>query len=135
MLTRILVLIATSCFTANAFAQFANGPIGVGATPFALASDYRSLGWNPSALTASGLNPELVGAAASIEGGFGLQSSVLGREDLWGDVFNRTGYEDAWRGLTRAEWVERLVDEDIKSALARFKTRSAPSARKSSWLS
>ena len=27
-----------------------------------------------------------------------------------------------------------LVDEDIKSALARFKTRSAPSARKSSWL-
>ena len=112
---RALILLLTPLLVASAFAQFANEPIGVGATPFALASDYRALGWNPSALTASGLNPDLVGAAASIEGGFGLQSSVLGREDLWGDVFNRTGYEDAWRGLTREEWVERLVDEDINT--------------------
>ncbi len=115
MLTRFLILIASSFLVAKAWAQFANEPIGVGATPFALASDYRSLGWNPSALTASGLNPDLVGAAASIEGGFGLQSSVLGREDLWGDVFNRTGYEDAWRGLTRDQWVERIVNEDINA--------------------
>jgi hypothetical protein len=115
MHSRILTLIATSLLATSTFAQFANEPIGVGATPFALASDYRSLGWNPSALTASGLNPNLVGAAASIEGGFGLQSTVLGREDLWGDVFNRTGYEDAWRGLTRDQWLERLVDEDINA--------------------
>lgn len=102
-------------FTASTVAQFSNEPIGVGATPFALASDYRALGWNPSALTASGLNPDLVGAAASLEGGFGLQSTVLGREDLWGDVFNRTGFEEAWRGLSRDEWVGRLVDEDINA--------------------
>lgn len=42
-----------------------------------------------------------------------MESKLLGREDLWGDVFNRTGYEDAWQGLTRDEWVERLIDEDI----------------------
>ena len=102
-------------FAPGVFAQFSNEPIGTGATPFALASDYRALGWNPSALTGSGLNPDLVGAAASFEGGFGLQSSILGREDLWGDVFNRVGYEEAWKGLTRDEWVERLVGEDIVS--------------------
>ncbi len=107
------VLAIMLAVAAQSAAQFSDAPIGVGATPFALASDYRALGWNPSALTCSGLNPELVGAAASIEGAFGLESQLLGREDLWGDVFNRTGYEDAWRGLSRDEWVDRLIDEDI----------------------
>lgn len=109
----IALVVFTLCICGGALGQFANAPIGVGATPFALASDYRGLGWNPSGLTGSGLNPNLLGAAASIEGGFGLESSILGREDLWGDVFNREGHVDAWKGLSREEWVERLVDEDI----------------------
>ncbi len=111
----ILFVALALCSSGRSFAQFSESPIGVGATPFALSSDYRALGWNPSALTGSALNPTLTGAVASIEGGFGLQSSILGREDLWGDVFNRTGYEDAWGDLSRDEWVQRLVNEDINA--------------------
>ena len=95
-MTRFLLLLLGIGFAASTVAQFSNEPIGVGATPFALASDYRALGWNPSALTASGLNPDLVGAAASLEGGFGLQSTVLGREDLWGRCVQWNGFR---RGL------------------------------------
>ena len=101
-------------FIDDSHAQSPHWSIGTGATPMALAGDYRALGWNPAQLTFSPLNDEWKSAMGGMEGGLSLRSTVFEREDLWNDIWNREGSTENWTGLERSEWVHRLSNEEIQ---------------------
>ena len=105
-------------------AQQAFQPIGVGATPFALSSDYQCLGWNPSGLTHSPLQSDWERARGSMEFNFSLRSSIFERQDLWDDILNRESDATGWSNLSPTEWINRLTDEsiDIEIQLLTFGT-------------
>ena len=98
----------------SAAAQAPHTSVGVGATPMALSGDYRALGWNPAHLTLSPMNSNWKSAISGLEGSISVNSTVLGREDLWDDILNRGMNNDAWTGLTPGEWVNRLSNEEIQ---------------------
>ena len=87
---------------------------GTGATPMALSSDYRSLGWNPAHITLSPLlKDNWKNAAGGLEFGARISSNALDRTDLWAGFFDRenTGFD-----LESAEWQDwkaLLANEDI----------------------
>lgn len=90
-------------------------PVGVGATPFALASDYRALGWNPAGLTHAPLNPNRTWIMGSLEGGFSLESSVLERSDLWDDLLDRENASNTWTQMGSAAWLDALSDQQFSA--------------------
>lgn len=98
----------------DAFGQQPIAPVGTGATPFALAQDYRALRWNPAGLSFSSLRPDLKSAAGSLEGGASLRSDMLDRTDLWDDLLNRQDTEQNWTGLSTAEWIDRIKGNSIE---------------------
>lgn len=112
----------------DGFAQVLRYPVGVGATPFALATDYRALGWNPAGLTHMPLHPEKRWVLGAVEGGLSIESSILNRSDLWDDLLNRDGGEQAWSGLGSSVWLDRLSDQTIS---AQGEVLVAGSSRKS----
>lgn len=96
-------------------AQVLRYPVGVGATPFALASDYRALGWNPAGLTHAPLNPDRTWIMGSLEGGFSLESSVFERSDLWDDLLNRENSDENWTGMGSQAWLDALSDQHFSA--------------------
>lgn len=108
----VLGLCLGGSFTVGA--QVHRIPVGTGATPVALAGDYRALGWNPAGLTFHPLFPDMRGAASGLEGGFSVESEVLQRQDLWDDVLNRGTGDGSWTGLNAREWAGRLASDRIR---------------------
>lgn len=106
-------LILGACQVAQA--QVLRYPVGVGATPFALASDYRALGWNPAGLTHAPLNPNRTWIMGSLEGGFSLESSVLERSDLWDDLLDRENASNTWTQMGSAAWLDALSDQQFSA--------------------
>ena len=76
--TQVRYFVASMCLAAalSTEAQVHRIPVGTGATPVALAGDYRALGWNPAGLTFHPLFPDLKGTASGLEGGFSVESNV-----------------------------------------------------------
>ncbi len=95
-------------------AQVHRVPVGAGATPVALAGDYRALGWNPAGLTFHPLFPNMKGTAGGLEGGFSVESDVFNRQDLWDDALNRGAGDSSWTGLNAREWASRLASDRIR---------------------
>ncbi len=95
------------------WAQTGLAPVGTGATPFALAQDYRAMGWNPAGLSFHCFDPQIKSAAGSFEGGVSIRSTMLERSDLWDDLLNREGSQESWTGLNSSEWVDRIKGETI----------------------
>ncbi len=124
----------TTLFLAHLGSLAAQAPhtsVGVGATPMALSGDYRALGWNPAHLTLSPMNSNWKSAISGLEGSISVNSTVLGREDLWDDILNRGMNNEAWTGLTPGEWVNRLSNEEIQ---VDFNLMTAGSAKRwKSW--
>jgi hypothetical protein len=84
------------------------------ATPFAGASDYRALGWNPAALSFGGFHPDITRAVGSVEVGAELSSPIFARKDVWNDILDRPETEQTWSNLSSDEWIERLADNSIR---------------------
>lgn len=95
-------------------AQVHRIPVGAGATPIALAGDYRALGWNPAGLTFHPLFPEIRGTAGGLEGGCSVESEVLQRNDIWDDVLNRGEGDGSWTGLGAREWAGRIASDRLR---------------------
>ena len=114
--TQVRYFVASMCLAAalSTEAQVHRIPVGTGATPVALAGDYRALGWNPAGLTFHPLFPDLKGTASGLEGGFSVESNVLERQDLWDDVLDRGSGDGSWTGLSARDWAGRLASDRIR---------------------
>ncbi|MBL6866380.1 MAG: hypothetical protein ISQ97_04715, partial [Flavobacteriales bacterium] len=101
-------------FFSNIRGQNQHLTYGTGATPMALSSDYRALGWNPAHITLSPLLKEdWRNAIGGFEFGARISSNALDRTDLWAGILNK---EDAGFDVESAEWQDwkaLLANEDI----------------------
>jgi len=87
---------------------------GTGATPFALAQDYRALQWNPAGLAFHCFDRNIRTTAGGFEGGISVRSTMFDRADLWDDLLNRPGSEENWTDLTSSDWIDRIQGQTIE---------------------
>ena len=119
-------------FFSNVKGQNQHLTYGTGATPMALSSDYRALGWNPAHITLSPLLKEdWKNAVGGFEFGARISSNALDRTDLWSGFFDEeeTGFD-----VESAEWQDwkaLLANEDI--ALNVDVTAAATAKRWGKW--
>jgi hypothetical protein len=114
-------------------AQVLRYPVGVGATPFALASDYRALGWNPAGLTHAPLNADRTWIMGSLEGGFSIESSVFERSDLWDDLLNRETSSNNWTQMGSEAWLDALSDQRFSAQGELLVAGTARRSKNGSW--
>ena len=107
-----LTLLLAGMACASAVAQLNRTHIQGAASPYALSSDYRALGYNPALLTHAGWAGEYQKVTGGIEGGFSLRSNLLDKSSMWDQVLGRGGdsEEDTW---TADEWLNALTDEEL----------------------
>ena len=87
---------------------------GTGATPMALGSDYRSMGWNPAHLTLSPLNASnWKSAIGGLEVGVRLSSNALDRTDLWNGIRDENLEAFDWQSSEWSDWKDLLANEEI----------------------
>ena len=111
MLRRVISLALAAVLVNSMSAQLSRTHIGGGATPYALSTDYRAIGFNPALMTVSGWGGEAIGASGSFEGGFMLSSKAFARADLWNQILEPTSANSkAW---TQQEWVSALAEEQL----------------------
>ena len=81
------------------------------ASPYALSSDYRALGYNPALLTHAGWAGDFQKVTGGFEGGLSLKSNLLDRSAMWDQVLGRDGeVSEPW---TSDEWLNALTDEQL----------------------
>jgi len=119
-------------FAAHVQGQNQHLTYGTGATPMALSSDYRALGWNPAHITLSPLiKDDWKNAAGGFEFGARISSNALDKADLWAGFFDK---EAAGFDVQSAEWQDwkgLLANEDI--ALNVDVTAAATAKRWKKW--
>ena len=81
------------------------------ASPYALSSDYRALGYNPGLLSFSGWGGDYVKTSGGFEGGLTLRSQLMDRTSMWDQVLGRTPEEES--SWTAEEWLGALTDEEL----------------------
>lgn len=111
-MNRIVIMLSVSLIcTCSVHGQLDRTHIQGAASPYALSSDYRALGYNPALLTHAGWAGDFQKVSGGFEGGFSLKSNMLDRQDLWGQILGRDGQEStSW---TSDEWLEALADERL----------------------
>ena len=111
VLSRILLLVAFSLCAVGANAQLDRTHVQGAASPYALSSDYRALGYNPALLTHVGWAGDYQKVSGGFEGGISLRSNLLDRSSMWDQILNRQSEEvQAW---TTDEWLNALTDEEL----------------------
>ena len=106
-----LLLLLVWCGSHAAQAQMERTHIQGAATPFALSSDYRALGFNPALMTFDGWEGGYTRTTGGVEGGLSIRSTFLDRTDLWSQLRGETESESTqW---TVDDWVNALTDEDL----------------------
>ncbi len=99
---------------ASLFGQNPHLTYGTGATPMALSSDYRALGWNPAHITLSPLLKEnWRSAIGGLEVGARLSSNALDRADLWNGLLNDSPEAIDWQSNEWNDWKDLLSNEEI----------------------
>lgn len=111
MLRQVSLLVLATILVNSASAQLTRTHIGGGATPYALSTDYRSIGFNPALMTVSGWGGEAIGTSGSFEGGFMLSSKAFARAELWDQILEPTSTNS--RSWTQQDWVSVLAEEQL----------------------
>merc|ERR1712078_231138 len=107
--TASLVLALFITFLAQA--QLDRTHVQGAASPYALSSDYRALGYNPALLTHAGWAGDFQKVTGGFEGGLSLKSNLLDRSAMWDQVLGRAGEDsEPW---TSDEWLNALTDEQL----------------------
>ena len=107
--TASLVLALFITFLAQA--QLDRTHVQGAASPYALSSDYRALGYNPALLTHSGWAGDYQRVTGGFEGGLSVKSNLLDRTSMWDQVLGREVEEPSdW---TRDDWLNALTDEEL----------------------
>ena len=107
--TASLVLALFITFLAQA--QLDRTHVQGAASPYALSSDYRALGYNPALLTHSGWVGDYQRVTGGFEGGLSVKSNLLDRTSMWDQVLGREVEEPSdW---TRDDWMNALTDEEL----------------------
>ena len=103
-----VVLVFLGCFTSTlAFGQLDRTHVQGAASPYALSSDYRALGYNPALLTHAGWAGNFQKVSGGFEVGLSLKSNLLDRSAMWDQVLGRAGEDsDSW---TSEEWLNQHV--------------------------
>ena len=86
---RTASLALTLFITFHAQAQLDRTHIQGAASPYALSSDYRALGYNPALLTHSGWAGDYQRVTGGFEGGLSVKSNLLDRTSMWDQVLGR----------------------------------------------
>ena len=112
MTQRIFLTLVCASLAYAGLAQLNRTHIQGAASPYALSSDYRALGYNPALLTHVGWAGEYQKVTGGIEGGFSLRSNLLDKSSMWDQVLGRGGEseDDTW---TTDEWLNALTDEEL----------------------
>ena len=107
-----VVLVFLGCFTSSVvFGQLDRTHVQGAASPYALSSDYRALGYNPALLTHAGWAGDFQKVTGGFEGGLSLKSNLLDRSAMWDQVLGRAGENsEPW---TSDEWLNALTDEQL----------------------
>ena len=103
-----LVFLSGSCV---GHSQLDRTHIQGAASPYALSSDYRALGYNPGLLSFSGWGGDYVKTSGGFEGGLTLRSQLMDRTSMWDQVLGRTPEEES--SWTAEEWLGALTDEEL----------------------
>ena len=104
---RTASLALTLFITFHAQAQLDRTHIQGAASPYALSSDYRALGYNPALLTHSGWAGVYQRVTGGFEGGLSVKSNLLDRTSMWDQVLGREVEESSdW---TKDDWLNALV--------------------------
>ena len=111
MLRQVIFLVLATLLADVASAQLSRTHIGGGATPYALSTDYRAIGFNPALMTVSGWGGGAIGTSGSFEGGFMLSSKAFARADLWNQILEPSSTNSA--AWTQQEWVAALAEEQL----------------------
>ena len=111
MARSFFLMLLTWCGSHVADAQMERTHIQGAATPFALSSDYRALGFNPALMTFDGWEGGYTRTTGGLEGGLSIRSTFLERADLWSQL--RGGTESESTPWTVDDWVDALTDEDL----------------------
>lgn len=86
------------------------------ASPYALSSDYRALGYNPAMLTFAGWSGDYQKVTGGFEGGVSLRSNLLDKEGMWDQILGReSAQEQDW---TADEWLNALTDEELAFSMS-----------------
>ena len=107
-----IVLLFLGCFTSSLLlGQLDRTHVQGAASPYALSSDYRALGYNPALLTHAGWAGDFQKVTGGFEGGLSLKSNLLDRSAMWDQVLGRDGEDrEPW---TSDEWLDALTDEQL----------------------
>ena len=107
-----IVLLFLGCFTSSVvLGQLDRTHVQGAASPYALSSDYRALGYNPALLTHAGWAGDFQKVTGGFEGGLSLKSNLLDRSAMWDQVLGRDGeVSEPW---TSDEWLNALTDEQL----------------------
>ena len=101
-------------FVANVQGQNQHLTYGTGATPMALSSDYRALGWSPAHITLSPLlKDDWKNAAGGFEFGARISSNAVDRADLWAGFFDKEATRFDVQSAEWQDWKALLANEDI----------------------
>ena len=93
------------------FGQLDRTHVQGAASPYALSSDYRALGYNPALLTHAGWAGDFQKVSGGFEGGLSLKSNLLDRSAMWDQVLGRAGENsEPW---TSDDWLDALTDEQL----------------------
>lgn len=107
-----VVLALLGCIVSTVvFGQLDRTHVQGAASPYALSSDYRALGYNPALLTHAGWAGDFQKVSGGFEGGLSLKSNLLDRSAMWDQVLGRAGEDsEPW---TSDEWLSALTDEQL----------------------
>tara|TARA_B100001093_G_scaffold519196_1_gene607081 strand:+ start:3026 stop:4513 length:1488 start_codon:yes stop_codon:yes gene_type:complete len=109
ILTFLVVAFSTTLIGQNQHLTY-----GTGATPMALGSDYRAMGWNPAHLTLSPLSASnWKSAIGGLEIGVRLSSNALDRSDLWNGIRDENLETFDWQSDKWSDWKDLLANEEI----------------------
>ena len=111
-MNRTVLLFFLGCFTSSVVVgQLDRTHVQGAASPYALSSDYRALGYNPALLTHAGWAGDFQKVTGGFEGGLSLKSNLLDRSAMWNQVLGRDGEDSgSW---TSDEWLNALTDEQL----------------------
>lgn len=111
-MNRTVLLFFLGCFTSSVVVgQLDRTHVQGAASPYALSSDYRALGYNPALLTHAGWAGDFQKVTGGFEGGLSLKSNLLDRSAMWNQVLGRDGEDsESW---TSDEWLNALTDEQL----------------------
>jgi hypothetical protein len=113
LICTLLLCCGTSFWTT---AQLDRTHIQGAASPYALSSDYRALGFNPALLTFAGWSGGYDKVTGGFEGGLSLRSNLLDKQTMWDQLLGRESAEG--QDWTTETWLNALTDEELEFSMS-----------------